>query len=159
MLLCIWTVVMSCYNGKFTEVEERESTNPVIMKWKTYIVCEEDGELTRHKIWRKVFRKSIKLKAEHQLGYLSKWKCCTSYALILQLLTSDNFSLLKRWIWMSAYDANHWILNTNRGMKVEGNLYIWQGGKIYQSFFYIYAVISWSERVMKKRPARELSVS
>jgi hypothetical protein len=87
---------MSCYNGKFTEVEERKSTNPVIMKWKTYILYEEDGKLTRHKIRRKFFRKSIKLKAEHQLGYLSKWKCCTAYALILQLLTSDNFSLLKR---------------------------------------------------------------
>jgi len=49
---------------------------------------------------KKVFRKSIKLKTEHQLGYLSKWKCCTAYALILQLLTSDNFSLLRGWIWM-----------------------------------------------------------
>jgi hypothetical protein len=44
---------------------------------------------------KKVFRKSIKLKIEHKLCYLSKWKCCTAYALILQLLTSDNFSLLK----------------------------------------------------------------
>jgi len=41
---------MSCYNGKFTEVDERKSKNSVIMKWKTYILCKEVGKLTRHKI-------------------------------------------------------------------------------------------------------------
>jgi len=38
-------------------------------------------------------------------------------------------------------------------------VYLTRGIAIYKSFFYIYAVIAWSERVMEKHPAREISVS